>query len=89
MFSLFELETLCGDEKKLRKLPERYGVLKDVPTCEDLFVGLLKTFLRARGGVLTDHLESNVKEFQWRRNLPDDADPFLSLLSCIRDGYFQ
>ena len=51
--------------------------------------GLLKTFLRARGGVLTDHLESNVKEFQWRRNLPDDADPFLSLLSCIQDGYFQ
>ena len=51
--------------------------------------GRLKTFLRARGGVSGDHLESNVKEFQWRHNLPDDADPFISLLCCIRDGYFQ
>ena len=51
--------------------------------------GRLKTFLRGRGGVFADHLESNVKEFQWRRNLPDDADVFISLLLCIRDGYFQ
>jgi len=46
--------------------------------------GALKTFLRSRGGVHGDHLEANVKEFQWRRNLPDDADPFISLLCCIR-----
>ena len=51
--------------------------------------GSLKTFLRGRGGVHGDHLEANVKEFQWRRNLPDDADPFISLLCCIRDGCFQ
>ena len=51
--------------------------------------GLLKTFLRQRGGVLTDHLEANVKEFQWRKNLPDDADPFIALLCCIRDGFSQ
>ena len=51
--------------------------------------GLLKTFLRARGGVYGDHLEGNVKEFQWRRNLGKDADPFISLLCCIRDGCFQ
>ena len=38
MFSLFELETLCGDEEKLRKFLESYGVLKDVPTCEDLLL---------------------------------------------------
>jgi len=48
--------------------------------------GRLKTFLRARGGVSQDHLESNVKEFQWRRNLLEDADPLISLLSCVRDG---
>ena len=48
--------------------------------------GRLKTFLRARGGVSQDHLESNIKEFQWRRNLPEDADPLISLLSCVRDG---
>jgi len=49
--------------------------------------GRLKTFLRARGGVLTDQLESNVKEFHWRANLPLDADPFISLLISIRDGH--
>ena len=32
--------------------------------------GSLKTFLRSRGGVRGEHLESNVKEYQWRRNLP-------------------
>ena len=51
--------------------------------------GRLKTFLRARGGVAVDHFESNVKEFQWRRNLPHDADVFISLLLCIKDGGFQ
>jgi len=34
MFSLFELETLCAGEEKLRKFLESYGVLKDVPACE-------------------------------------------------------
>ena len=46
------------------------------------------------GGVYTDHLEANVKEFQWRQNLPDDADPFIALLlllttCCVRDNFFQ
>lgn len=51
--------------------------------------GRLKTFLRARGGVSPDHLESNVKEFQWRRNLSDDSDVFFALLQCIKNGCFQ
>ena len=51
--------------------------------------GNLKNFLRARGGCSADHLESSVKEFQWRFNLPEDADPFISLLLCIKDGCFQ
>ena len=51
--------------------------------------GQLKTFLRARGGVRPEHLETNVKEFQWRRNLPAHSDPFLALLDCIKDGCFQ
>ena len=50
--------------------------------------GRLKTFLRARGGIRSEHLESNVKEFQWRSNLPADADPFISLLECIKTGCF-
>ena len=48
--------------------------------------GRLKTFLRGRGGASADHLEACVKEFQWRTNLSDNADPFLELLCCIRDG---
>ena len=51
--------------------------------------GALKTFLRSHGGVASQHLESSVKEFQWRRNLPNDADPFLSLLDCMKAGCFQ
>ena len=51
--------------------------------------GRLKTFLRARGGVSPDHLVSNVKEFQWRRNLSDDSDVFFALLQCIKNGCFQ
>ena len=51
--------------------------------------GNLKTFLRARGGCPAHHLESSVKEFQWRFNLVKDADPFLALLDCIQDGCFQ
>jgi hypothetical protein len=51
--------------------------------------GNLKNFLRARGGCPGDHLEASVKEFQWRRNLEKDSDPFLSLLDCIKDGCFQ
>ena len=51
--------------------------------------GNLKTFLRARGGISPDHLESSVKEFQWRRNLPNDSDPFISLLQCVKEGCFQ
>ena len=51
--------------------------------------GNLKNFLRARGGCSGGHLESSVKEFQWRVNLPKDADPFISLLLCIKDGCFQ
>ena len=43
----------------------------------------------SRGGVASQHLESSVKEFQWRRNLPKDADPFLALLDCIKAGCFQ
>jgi len=50
--------------------------------------GRLKIFLRARGGVSEALLEENVKEFQWRRNLPNNADVFFSLLECIKDGYF-
>ena len=34
--------------------------------------GNLKNFLRARGGCSADHLESSVKKFQWRWNLPPD-----------------
>ena len=45
--------------------------------------GNMKNFLRARGGCSSDNLESSVKEFQWRWNLPDHSDPFLSLLECI------
>jgi len=51
--------------------------------------GNLKNFLRARGGCSSGHLESSVKEFQWRHNLPKDSDPFISLLLCIKDGCFQ
>ena len=51
--------------------------------------GNLKTFLRARGGCSADHLESSVKEFQWRRNLEKDSDPFISLLLCIREWLFS
>ena len=51
--------------------------------------GNLKTFLRARGGCSPEHLESSVKEFQWRRNLEKGADPFISLLLCIKDGCFE
>jgi len=51
--------------------------------------GNLKNFLRARGGCRGDILESSVKEFQWRANLPEDSDPFFCLLECIKDGCFQ
>ena len=51
--------------------------------------GNLKNFLRARGGCASAHLESSVKEFQWRRNLPKGSDPFISLLLCAKDGCFQ
>ena len=50
--------------------------------------GNLKNFLRARGGCASAHLESSVKEFQWRRNLPKGSDPFISLLLCVKDGCF-
>ncbi len=50
--------------------------------------GFLKTFLRSREGVPPQHLESDVKEYPWRRNLPRDADPFFSL-ACIKSGCFQ
>ena len=51
--------------------------------------GNLKNFLRARGGCASAHLESSVKEFQWRRNLPKGSDPFISLLLCVKDGCLQ
>ena len=51
--------------------------------------GNLKNFLRARGGCASAHLESSVKEFQWRRNLPKGSDPIISLLLCVKDGCFQ
>ena len=50
--------------------------------------GRLKTWLNARGGVKDHLLWENLKEFQWRYNLSDDADPFLHLLDCIRRGHF-
>ena len=49
----------------------------------------MKTFLRSRGGTLRHHLETNVKEYQWRTNLKASDDPFLLLLSDISKGYFQ
>ena len=33
MFSLFDLESLCSDEAKLRKFLEEYGVLREVLVC--------------------------------------------------------
>ena len=50
--------------------------------------GRLKTWLNARGGVKDHLLWENLKEFQWRNNLSDDADPCLELLSCVRRGQF-
>ena len=48
--------------------------------------GRLKTWLNARGGVLDHLLWENIKEFQWRYNLPNDADHFfLALLDAVRD----
>ena len=89
---------MCGDEAKLKKFLESYGVLRDKSVCEcggsfgevcQNGNGRLKTFLRSRGGVYSDQLEDNMKEFQWRRNLPNGADSFITLLCCIRDGYLQ
>ena len=51
--------------------------------------GNLKNFLRARGGCALGQLDSSVKEFQWRHNLPEDSDPFIALLLCVKDGCFQ
>jgi len=55
----------------------------------DVAWGNLKNFLWARGGCSADHLEASVKEFQWRWNLTDDFNAFISLLLCIKDGCFQ
>jgi len=33
MFSLFDLQDLCGNEEKLRTFLESYGVLRD-PSCD-------------------------------------------------------
>ena len=64
-----------------------WGKLRSVSTQGiDGTWGRLKTFLRGRGRASADHLEACVKEFQWRTNLSDNADPFLELLRCIRDG---
>ena len=42
------------------------------------------------GDVLPEEDPAGVlKEIQWRRNLPDGTDVFISLLLCIRDGCFQ
>jgi len=50
--------------------------------------GRLKTWLNARGGALNHLLWENLKEFQWRYNLPTGSDPFLTLLNLVRDGHF-
>ena len=64
-----------------------WGKLRSVSTQGiDGTWGRLKTFLRSRGGISPDHLETSVKEFQWRGNLPPSSDPFLYLFCCIRDG---
>ena len=73
MFSLFDLQGLCRDEDKLRATQGIDGAW-----------GRLKTFLRSRGGIRSEHIESNVKEFQRRTNLASDADPFISLLVAIK-----
>ena len=50
--------------------------------------GRLKTWINARGGVKDHLLWENLKEFQWRNNLRDSADPFLTLLDLVRGGHF-
>ena len=49
--------------------------------------GILKNWIRNRGGVKSEHLFQNVKEFQWRQNL-QHCDPFITLCEHVRDGYF-
>ena len=49
--------------------------------------GILKNWIRNRGGVKSEHLFQNVKEFQWRQNL-QHRDPFITLCEHVRDGYF-
>ena len=51
--------------------------------------GRLKTFLRSRGGIRSEHIESNVKVLQWCTNLASDADPSISLPLAIKHGSFQ
>jgi len=50
--------------------------------------GRLKTWLNARGGAQDHLLWENLKEFQWRNNLSDASDPFLTLLDLVRAGHF-
>ena len=50
--------------------------------------GRLKTWLNGRGGAMNHLLWENLKEFQWRNNLSDGADPFLTLFEHVRDGHF-
>jgi len=50
--------------------------------------GRLKTWINSRGGIKDHLLWDNMKEFQWRYNLPVDADPFLCLLDAVRNGHF-
>ena len=40
--------------------------------------GILKNWIRNRGGVNSEHLFQNLKEFQWRQNL-QQRDPFITL----------
>ena len=49
--------------------------------------GILKNWIRNRGGVNSEHLFQNLKEFQWRQNL-QQRDPFITLCEHVRDGYF-
>ena len=87
IFALFDLGVLCSDEDKLFAFPSKCGVAQGIMHCS---CGAPLPEKCCASAHSSDNLESSVKEFQWRWDLPDHADTSLSLLlSVLRMGVFS